>query len=187
MTASDIRAVVSAALSTVQGTTHHLGLVTLQVLTDRVTEAVAPLTQHTNEAYPGELAMLSGLVATLHAVAEHGDLADVRKLLAEHKRDEQDAYAEAEKRHPAGAEATPQNASNTPQWPADWDHVLDTAIRTWGGEWTTKRVQRLFAVRYGGGIFRDAARQCLSQRAHAGLLRLHHRPNDRFYTLKRGA
>jgi hypothetical protein len=46
------------------------------------------------EAYPGELVMLRGLVSTLHAIAEHGDLGDVRQLLAEHKRDEQDAYTE---------------------------------------------------------------------------------------------
>lgn len=47
------------------------------------------------QAYLGELAMLRGLVATLRAVAEHGDLPEVRKLLDEHQRDEQDAYAEA--------------------------------------------------------------------------------------------
>lgn len=41
--APDVRAVVHAALRTVQGGLHHLGLVTLEVLTDRVTEAVAPL------------------------------------------------------------------------------------------------------------------------------------------------
>lgn len=46
------------------------------------------------EDYPGELAMLRGLVATLHAVAEHGDLPDVRKVLAEHKSDEAEARAE---------------------------------------------------------------------------------------------
>lgn len=39
----DIRAVVHSALRTVQGSKHHLGLVTLEVLTDRVTEAVTPL------------------------------------------------------------------------------------------------------------------------------------------------
>lgn len=37
---SDLRSVVHAALSTVQGTTYHLGLVTLEVLTDRVTDAL---------------------------------------------------------------------------------------------------------------------------------------------------
>lgn len=37
---TDLRSVVHAALSTVQGTTYHLGLVTLEVLTDRVTDAL---------------------------------------------------------------------------------------------------------------------------------------------------
>lgn len=46
------------------------------------------------EAYAGELVMLRGLVATLRAVAEHGDLNEVRQLLDEHKRDEQDAYTD---------------------------------------------------------------------------------------------
>lgn len=46
------------------------------------------------QAYPGELAMLHGLVATLTAVAEHGDLKDVRKLLEEHKADDTAARAE---------------------------------------------------------------------------------------------
>lgn len=43
----DLRSVVHAALSSVQGTTHHLGLITLEVLTDRVTAAVAALTTDT--------------------------------------------------------------------------------------------------------------------------------------------
>ncbi|GGQ48558.1 hypothetical protein [Streptomyces asoensis] len=55
------------------------------------------------EAFPGELDMLHGLVATLHAVAEHGDLADVRRVLAEYQRDEQDAYAEAGAGSPTAA------------------------------------------------------------------------------------
>jgi hypothetical protein len=40
MSTPDVRATVRAALNTVQGTKHHLGLVTLDVLTDHVTEAV---------------------------------------------------------------------------------------------------------------------------------------------------
>ncbi|MFK0062672.1 hypothetical protein ACIQTN_26025 [Streptomyces werraensis] len=59
----------------------------------RVAELEARLAKSV-EAYPGELVMLRGLVATLRVVAEHGDLADVVKLLDEHQRDEQDAYAE---------------------------------------------------------------------------------------------
>lgn len=46
------------------------------------------------ERYPGELAMLRGLAGVLRVVAEHSDdMAEVRRLLAEHAADEQDAYA----------------------------------------------------------------------------------------------
>ena len=43
------------------------------------------------QAYNGELAMLRGVVATLTAVAKHGDMGDVRKLLAEYASDDADA------------------------------------------------------------------------------------------------
>ncbi|MFB6934533.1 hypothetical protein [Streptomyces chartreusis] len=43
------------------------------------------------QAYNGELAMLRGVVATLKAVAQHGDLSDVEKLLREHTIDDADA------------------------------------------------------------------------------------------------
>lgn len=56
------------------------------------------------EAYDGQLVMLTGLVATLQAVVEHGDLAEVRKLLAEHDRGDAEAR---EKSSPTGADATP--------------------------------------------------------------------------------
>lgn len=73
-------------------------------------------------------------------------------------------------------------AGLAPSWPPDWDRVLDTAIRAWGGEWDTKRVQRLYLARYGRGIFRSHARDCLSRRARQGLMTLHDRPNHHFYT-----
>lgn len=44
--------------------------------------------------YPGELDMLRGLIATVSAVAEHGDLPDVRRLLAEYAADDKAARAE---------------------------------------------------------------------------------------------
>lgn len=47
-----------------------------------------------HEAYPGELFMARGLVGVLRVVADHGDMAEVRRLLAEHASDEQAAYAE---------------------------------------------------------------------------------------------
>ncbi|MFF9124393.1 hypothetical protein ACF09J_13965 [Streptomyces sp. NPDC014889] len=82
----------------------------------------------------------------------------------------------------AGAQAPA--AGPAPGWPHDWDRVLDTAIRTWGGQWTTARVQQLYAVRYGRRLYREDARAFLSRRAHQGLMRLHNQPNARYYTLR---
>lgn len=74
-----------------------------------------------------------------------------------------------------------------PTWPADWDRVLNTAIRTWDGERNTVRVQQLFLARYGRPIGRTPARAFLSCRAHQGVLQLHNRPDSRYYTLARTA
>lgn len=82
----------------------------------------------------------------------------------------------------AGANTAPATGA-APSWPADWDRVLDTAIHTWGGEWDTRRVQRLYLTRYGRGLYRSDARAFLSRRAHQGLMTLHDRPSARFYTL----
>lgn len=61
------------------------------------------------EDYPGQLDMLRGLIATIRVVVDHGDLDDVRKLLDEHQRDEQDAVAEARGKSSrrTAADATP--------------------------------------------------------------------------------
>lgn len=83
----------------------------------------------------------------------------------------------------AQAGASALAAGPAAKWPADWDRVLDTAIRAWGGEWDTVRVQRLYLARYGRHLGRSCARVFLSRRAHQGVLRLHDRPNARFYTL----
>lgn len=87
-----------------------------------------------------------------------------------------------EKSSRPAADATPESIRPTFRWPDDWDQVLDTAIRTWPGEWQPKRVQHLYIARYGRGLYRCDARRFLSERAHAGLLMLHDRPNGRFYT-----
>jgi hypothetical protein len=83
----------------------------------------------------------------------------------------------------AGAPTAPA-AGPAPGWPPDWDRVLDTAIRTWGGQWTTARVQQLYAVRYGRRLYREDARAFLSRRARQGVLVLHDRPDSRYYTLR---
>lgn len=82
----------------------------------------------------------------------------------------------------AGADAPA--AGPAPSWPPDWDRVLDNAIRTWGGQWNTARVQQLYAVRYGRRLYREDARAFLSRRARQGLMRLHDQPNARYYTLR---
>ncbi|MER5213659.1 hypothetical protein ABT063_24585 [Streptomyces sp. NPDC002838] len=139
------------------------------------------------ENYPGELEMLRGLVRTLRTVVRENDtLPEVRRLLWEQASDEGAAYAEATEkssRPAADATADPKATGPALKWPDDWDEVLDTAIRAEGGEWQPKRVQQLYLVRYGRGLYRSNARQFLSKRAHAGLLTLHDRPNGRFYTL----
>lgn len=81
----------------------------------------------------------------------------------------------------AGATTAPA-AGPAPMLPTDWDRVLDIAIRTWGGEWDTARVQRLFLVRYGRSLGRPHARAFLSRRARQGVLRLHDEPNHRYFT-----
>jgi hypothetical protein len=83
------------------------------------------------------------------------------------------------------AGSQPPAAGPAPGWPHDWDRVLDTAIRTWGGRWDTARVQQLYLVRYGRRLYREDARAFLSRRAHQGVMRLHNRPNSRYYTLRK--
>lgn len=85
------------------------------------------------------------------------------------------------------AQAEAITSAAGPKWPADWDRVLDTAIRAWGGEWSTTRVQLLFKARYGKGLYRDEARAFLARRARQGVLDLHNRPDSRYYTLARTA
>jgi hypothetical protein len=44
------------------------------------------------ESYPGELVMFRGLLGVLRVTAQHGDMAEVRRLLTEHASDEQAAF-----------------------------------------------------------------------------------------------
>ncbi|MCX5103442.1 hypothetical protein [Streptomyces sp. NBC_00439] len=47
------------------------------------------------EAYSGELAMLRGVIGVVRTVAEHGDMDELRRIVAEHRADEQAACDEA--------------------------------------------------------------------------------------------
>jgi hypothetical protein len=61
---------------------------------DRIANDTLTTIADTAEAYPGELAMLRGLIGVLRVTATHGGMDEVRRLLAEHVTDEQAAYAE---------------------------------------------------------------------------------------------
>jgi hypothetical protein len=60
------------------------------------------------ENYPGELAMLRGLLGVVRAIAKHSDIDELRRTIAEFDTDESAAYAEArEKSSRPAADATP--------------------------------------------------------------------------------
>ncbi|MFE0329030.1 hypothetical protein ACFW08_20055 [Streptomyces sp. NPDC058960] len=131
----------------------------------------------TTEAFPGELEMLRGLVLTLRTVVrENNTLPEVRRLLWQHAADEAAAHAELkEKSSPAGADATPGLSDRQAR-------LLD-AIRTHGGEWTTRRVLHLFALTDPGVVQRGTARRDLTALHRAGHLVLVDDPDKRHYTL----
>ncbi|MFI8294477.1 hypothetical protein ACIGCZ_00870 [Streptomyces nigra] len=134
---------------------------------------------HDAEDYPGELDMLRGLVATLRAVTAHGDLADVRQLLEEHKRDDADARAAGEKSSRPAADATPDRDSTRERRLAQ---LLDT-IRTHGGKWSTGTLQQL-RRQTGGPVQRGTARRDLAELHRRGHLHQHGAGDGRFYTLR---
>lgn len=73
------------------------------------------MSAHDIESYPGELAMLRGLVRVIRTIAMHSDIDELRRVLAEHEIDEQAAYsARDEKATVAAATATPRRSSRTP-------------------------------------------------------------------------
>lgn len=81
MTAPDVRAVVHAALSTVQGTLHHLGLVTLEVLTDRVTDAVTPLVGRRTETLAEAVELLTHRAHEATVAEPAGHVAGLREAI----------------------------------------------------------------------------------------------------------
>jgi hypothetical protein len=131
----------------------------------------------TPENYPGALAMLRGLVRTLRVVVRQDasaekQRAEVRKLLHEHASDDAAARAEqASSRPSADAGLTDRQAR------------LLEAIRTHGGEWTTRRVLHLFALTDPGVVQRGTARRDLATLHRAGHLVLVDDPDNRHYAL----
>ncbi|MFE9921614.1 hypothetical protein ACFYQA_08525 [Streptomyces sp. NPDC005774] len=133
-------------------------------------EVLAKAAADTVEAYPGELAMLHGLIATLRAVADHGDLTDVRKLLDEHQRDDAQARAEGK-------------SSRTPADATARQTQLLTEIRLQGGRWKAGRAHRALTD-LGFEVSKGTAGHDLAQLA-AGYLVRHDEPGVTYYTVPR--
>ncbi|MFI1472090.1 hypothetical protein [Streptomyces wuyuanensis] len=62
------------------------------------------------EAYTGELAMLRGVLGVVRVIAQHGDIDELRRVVAEHFADERAAYAELAEKDTREGESTPQPA-----------------------------------------------------------------------------
>jgi hypothetical protein len=60
------------------------------------------------EAYPGELAMLRGVLGVVRTIAKHSDMDELRRVIAEHYADENAAYAEQAEKATHTGEATPE-------------------------------------------------------------------------------
>ncbi|MEU9640893.1 hypothetical protein [Streptomyces sp. NPDC048188] len=128
------------------------------------------------ETYPGELAMLRGLVRVLRTVVrEDGSLEEARRLLWQHASDESAAYSQArEKSSPAGVDATPADTTRRAQ--------LLYAMSTQGGRWKSGRVTRWYEANgYEGLTVRDARRD-LAVLRDRGHIHQHDSAGVRFFT-----
>ncbi|MFI1562140.1 hypothetical protein ACH4ZX_03600 [Streptomyces sp. NPDC020490] len=127
-----------------------------------------------SEDYPGELAMLRGLVRTLRVEvrADDASLDTVRQRLWQHVEDERAARTEAKS---SRADAVPGLTDRQAR-------LLD-AIRTHRGEWTTRRVIHLYALTDPGVVQRGTARRDLEALHRAGHLVLVDTPDNRHYVL----
>ncbi|MFD3574729.1 hypothetical protein [Streptomyces sp. NPDC058644] len=134
------------------------------------------------ENYPGELAMLRGLVMVIHTIAKHSDIEELRRVLAEHETDERAAYS-------ALGEKSSRKATATPTGPTGRLAQLLDAIRTHRGDWTTKRVQDLYRgtplapPNAPNGRLRAVARGDLRDLHAWGHLVEHDEKGRHFYTL----
>lgn len=155
---------IHRALTEAYGT----GIVLGDETAEDLIKAVVAETEMDAQAYPGELAMLRGLVATLRVVAEHGGLAEVRRLLDEHQADEQDAYAAV----PTSAVGTNRRA-----------HLLNAI--TAGGRWKSGRVLRWYEDNGYTGLDVHTARRDLAVLRESGAVVQHDEKGVRWFSLAR--
>ncbi|MGW2550636.1 hypothetical protein [Streptomyces sp. NPDC001635] len=82
-------------------------LATPEAVVDAFREEVLAANGSAAENYPGELAMLRGLLGVVRVIAKHGDVDELRRVVQEYESDEQGAFAEAEEKSSREAVATP--------------------------------------------------------------------------------
>jgi hypothetical protein len=137
---------------------------------------------------PRELSWLRGAAARheLHIIGARGlhwpltdDLPGAVLLLSQYLAA---AVAVIERAGLAEEKATAAAATATPELTERQTRLLD-AIRTHGGEWTTRRAQHLFALTDPGVVQRGTARRDLATLHRAGHLRLVDDPDNRHYAL----
>ncbi|MFI6251455.1 hypothetical protein [Streptomyces sp. NPDC051016] len=145
--------------------------------TDLVDAHQAEVLAADGQAYDGELAMLRTLIRTLRAVARTDDpLPELRRLLWLHAEDDAGA------RNQADGKNTRPTAAATPGLTLRQTRLL-SAIRTHGGEWTTRRVLGLYALTDPSVVHRGTARRDLATLQRAGHLVLVDDPDNRHYVL----
>ncbi|WP_372352598.1 hypothetical protein [Streptomyces sp. KL116D] len=138
----------------------------------------------TPEAYPGELAMLRGLVRAIRTIAEHSDMDEVRHVLAEHATDERASYDALGEKATAHAAATATPAGPLGAGARNRLALLRSSITERQGEWTTRRVQAVYHAHYGADDWRATARRDLAQLHAEGLLVEHTEdPTRHHYTV----
>ncbi|MCX4827132.1 hypothetical protein OG746_26940 [Streptomyces sp. NBC_01016] len=130
------------------------------------------------ENYPGELAMLRGLVSVIRTIAEHGDMDELRRVLVEHEIDEQAAYDAREKASATAPTATPHVFIED-----DRLRALHDAMTAKRGEWRTGDVRRVLRDAGFKGLGRNTASQFLRALVDRGLASAHGPDDGRFYTL----
>lgn len=146
-------------------------------------------------AHPGVLATADTKIAALLDVYRAEVLAEVDKQFAAMKLPEElkgtfnaGSYGDAWRRcraivqAMAEEKATAPAATATPGLTERQTRLLD-AIRTHGGEWTTRRVLHLFALTDPGVVQRGTARRDLAALNRAGHLVLVDDPDKRHYAL----
>ena len=135
----------------------------------------------TIENYPGELAMLRGVLGVVRTIAQHGDINELRRVIAEHYADERDAYAEQGEKDTAPAATSTRFAIDHRRATTERHELLRLAIRDQGGEWTTRRVRLLYRGLGIRDLFRSTLRHDLAELCRAGHLTLHDEDKGRRY------